>query len=140
VDPIPDTLLLRKSGSAGNRTLTTRPQRRFNTIFFLILTFIKMIKRVKGRTLTVTILVHSDSLLKKLQYVQTEDYNLLHFLFANLVRTILPFDKHLGSAETRVGFDVKVTYFCPILTKLRMFTQIYVKLLVSHISAILQLF
>jgi hypothetical protein len=32
VDPIPDPLLLRKSGSAGNRTqpgtLTTRPQRR----------------------------------------------------------------------------------------------------------------
>jgi hypothetical protein len=27
VDPVPDPLLLRKSGGAGNRTLTTRPQR-----------------------------------------------------------------------------------------------------------------
>jgi hypothetical protein len=28
VDPVPDPLLLRKSGSAGNRTRTSRPQRR----------------------------------------------------------------------------------------------------------------
>jgi hypothetical protein len=28
VEPVPDPLLLTKSGSAGNRTLTTRPQRR----------------------------------------------------------------------------------------------------------------
>jgi hypothetical protein len=28
VDPVPDPLLLRKSGSPGNRTRTTRPQRR----------------------------------------------------------------------------------------------------------------
>jgi hypothetical protein len=28
VDPVPDTDLLRKSDSAGNRTLTTRPQMR----------------------------------------------------------------------------------------------------------------
>jgi hypothetical protein len=34
VDPVPDPLLLRKSGSAGNRTgtLTTRPQTNFMRI------------------------------------------------------------------------------------------------------------